>query len=158
MTDECKRKPRNIGNEIYIKSFVMNDLESRYGDYSDDEAPLIKFCDIPVHFLIKYSSFHKKLSRWFWGVPRYFWDDWYSGNSLALVFETDLGGYSVIYLDYEKTKKLIDLCSVDKNGEKKINMRISSETGRMYIQEWKNLGVEDYIVKLPVPQNGLKMK
>ena len=100
-------------------------------------------------YLCKFSSFDHKHSRWFWGVSRTYWAAWTPKDHLILILENwKSQGYSYILFDAQTSKQLLERCGQDKREEKKINMTISATEGRIRLQEWSDLLLENRIKPL----------
>jgi hypothetical protein len=137
-----ERKQRDTALEADLKTSLGRQLKKKFGDFQSVGQSRLVFDKARV--LSKYSSFHSEQARWFWGVPKTYWQNWENTDHLALIYEneTDHGDkYLYVLLDAAEAKELFRACSVS-NDEKKINMRIYMDEHLARFQEWKEFDVQ----------------
>ena len=120
-------------------------FKPRWGSYRLTGRKIL-FRDQPV--FAAYSDFHANISQWFYGIPRDEWRDW-PKQSLAILMKESYD-VSYVLLDPKESTSLLAKCGQDKNGEKKINIRMPTGGGRIYIVEWEDFPIHSRIARLPI--------
>ncbi len=114
------RKKRNETKEYFAKASLALMLEKKLGKYELQNNIRIVFLDSGKNIICPYSSFSKEYNRWFWGIPKKYWDNWQNNYYLALILENEIQGHSFILLGPKESKKLLTKTSVQQKNKNKI--------------------------------------
>jgi len=139
------RKSRDIENEELQRSKLAEKLSKKLGPYTT--IPEISECWFLFHetpvvkVLAKYSSNYNNSSKWFWGITERDWELWKTDDLIALIYQNDIGGNSYILLKQPELKRILSNTKPSKDGSRKINMRKSSDTDKLYFQEMNTFDI-----------------
>lgn len=146
------RKKRDIENEELQRSKLAEKLSKKLGSYTNipgiSECWFVFYEKPMVKVLAKYPGNYNNSSKWFWGITERDWNLWKTDDLVALIYQNDIGGHSYILLKQPELRTILADTSPSKDGSRKINMRKSSDTDKLYFQEMKSFDVSKRICSL----------
>ncbi len=144
------RKKGGVLGEYILRESLANRFKKKLGDFYYENTTKIVFPDSGKNIFCICSSFYEEESKWFWGIPKKYWNNWQNNDLLALVLQNETGGYSFILLTSQEAKALIDKLGMDKYQNKKINMRIYKEDDEVRFEKDKRFDVKNRMKTLKI--------
>lgn len=137
--------PRECGIRCRI-AFAEN-YKFQYGSYRfGNSKSKILFKEEIIYSV--YSDFHPKPSQWWYGIPKVEWDDW-SNQSLVILMK-DGNEVNYALLKPNEAIELFKRCKAVSRDEKKINIRMPTDAGKIYIIEWDQFPIASILQPLKV--------
>lgn len=145
-----KRKERKVLAEHILRISLANRFKNRLGEFRFEDTTVINYSCTDKRIFALCSSFYEEESKWFWGVPKKYWNSWGHNDMLGLILQNQIGGYSFILLDPRESKGLLRELGMDKDSNKKINMRIYKQDDIIRFEKNKRFDVEKRMRRLEI--------